>query len=115
MLIIKTQGKPKVNTITVIEESDSITIYEVDLNKKYCDIVASSGNSVFIETTGYTPRNEDESENDFHMMTVLEEDKPDFEFFTGSVSRYTARLVFVKRKRYEDRMDGQFTTWSETE
>lgn len=90
---IAKQGAPVVNSAMTVISSDDVEVIELDMTTKYCEVVASSGQTVYIacRETALHWYGDDKT-----ALTEVVLAREGFEFFACGGGRYTIRLVFVR-------------------
>jgi hypothetical protein len=93
------QGKPVVDADAshVLAACRDLVAVEIDLKSKWCEVNAVSGDEVWIGTTERSINLKEDSEEDLTCIRFPEFDQKIWAFFSQELSRYTLRVVFVRR------------------
>lgn len=93
MIKIFNQGAPIISCISEVLISNDLIALEINLITSNCEVVATSGRTVFI---GCQPESLYLHGDDPKAMTEVVLDRDGFEFFAASSDRSNIRIVFMR-------------------
>jgi hypothetical protein len=93
------QGKPVVNADAsyIMAAGEDLVAAEIDMHSKYCEVDATCGGELWIGTNENSIHLKDDAAEETTAIRFPEFDPKVWDFFSMGISRYTLRVVLVRR------------------